>query len=633
MRNRTGIPVVLALTGAMLAATLASAPAAYAGDEPSRPAGEPDSSSHPAPSGGPKALSAVRAVARGRYYEPPAGFVPVASLPPEFSARVRSISLDRRGAFEGTAAVTQLERDGYALLGNLHVLTRKSTLRQRLLFAESSLVTQELLAETERSLRSQEFLSDAYLAASPIADGACDIVITTFDQWTTVPGAGVAVHNFNFGNVYHGNWSRIWDDEWYWWVGLLEANLAGTGTRAGLFARRDPERTSRELLVSNGNLTRLRLKANLDLAWLSDGDSLRLDLSKPLESRSDRHAYGVHLFSQELSERWYFDANRLDTLPSGVAQDAAGRDHTLRVFRRMDTHEAEIWYTRSFGSALKFNAGPFLRYRERYHAGGTGGPDSTLLGHAEAPADLGEPRQRLDVVPGIALALYQYRLHTSRNFRNLKWSENVESGWRVNAEAGKDQQWLGARAADWKLGGEALGSGFWDDRFWLYGSGAWNAFVRENGSLADGRVDARGEAAIRESRLTSSWLTASWANLVGAAETDQLTLGDVDGLSGYASHAFAGQARVLLSAEQRFFPDWEWLTMVPAFAAFANAGNTFPAWRDADLSALHGSLGFGLRLGRSKSTQKVVQHINVNFPVGEDFLPGAVITVLAKKTL
>lgn len=614
MAGVPGIAAVLLLAGALGAA----------------PSPGPDSAQAPARDVG---VKAVRAVARGRYYAPPAGFVPVASLPADFSARVRSILLDRRGAFEGTAAVTRLEREGYALLERLHVLTRASTLRRRLLFAESSLVTQELLAETERLLRSQEFLSDAYVAAGPVSDGACDIVITTFDQWTTVPGAGFAVRNLNFSNVYHGRWGRIWDDEWYWWFGLLEANLLGTGTHAGLFARHDPERSARELVLSNGKITPLGLKANLDLAWLSDGDSLRLDLSKPLESRSDRHAYGVHLFSQELSERWYFDANRLDTLPAEAARAAAGRDQALALFRRMDTHEAEVWYTRSFGRLLKFDAGPFLRYRERYHAGGTDGPDSALQGYAAAPPGLGEPRQRLDVMPGVVVSLYQYRLHTSRNFRNLKWSENVESGWRLNAEAAKDQEWLGARVSDWRLAGQAAGSIFWDDRFWLNGGGGWNAFLGNGGRLADGRLDAWGEAAFREGPLTASWLSVSWANLVGAAEAEQLTLGDVDGLSGFASHAFAGQARVLLSAEQRFFPDWEWLTMVPAFAAFANAGNAFPSWRDADPGDLHASLGFGLRLGRSKSTQKVVQHINVNFPLGERFLPGAVVTVLAKKSL
>ena len=48
---------------------------------------------------------------------------------------------------------------------------------------------------------------------------------------------------------------------------------------------------------------------------------------------------------------------------------------------------------------------------------------------------------------------------------------------------------------------------------------------------------------------------------------------------------------------------------------------------------LHWSLGLGLRLGRSKSTQKMVQHINLTFPLGDKYLSGPVVSVLAKKHL
>jgi hypothetical protein len=113
----------------------------------------------------------------------------------------------------------------------------------------------------------------------------------------------------------------------------------------------------------------------------------------------------------------------------------------------------------------------------------------------------------------------------------------------------------------------------------------------------------------------------------------QLPLGELNGLNGFPSYYFAGQARFLVSAEQRLFPEWEWVTMVPAFSAFVTAGNTFPAWRDFDPENLHWSAGLGLRLGRSKSTQKLVQHWNVNFPLGEPLLPGVVISVLANKSL
>jgi hypothetical protein len=606
---------------AALLAGLASASAADA------PGGLPSPSS-PADSSG--RFASQKAIFRGRFYAPPPGFIPVAKLPPGYRAPVRSLRFDRRGAFAGTAALTGLERSVYAFGESIHALTRVSTLRARLPFSEGDTVDADRLAEAERILRAEEFLSDAYLAVAP-SDSGCEVAITSFDQWTTVPGAGAQVRNLDLDNVIHWRWDRIWREEWYWWTGVSEANLLGTGTRVSLSARHDPERSGAQLLLSNSKVTPLRLQARFEGAWLTDGDSAAFSLVRPLETRLDAHAYGIRLSTREISERFWFDANRYASYPDEAARELASRERAARVFKRVDTHAAEAFYTRSFGRDPKFDIGPFLRYRERYQAGGLGKVDGRLAPYAEGTAI----EDRLDVLPGISAALYRYRVLGMRNFRNLKWSESVETGWRLSGEAGKDQSRLGARTDDWRLGAQASAAGLWSDVWWLSGAAACSSFVDGGGDpgRGDGRLEAKGEAAWLESERTATWLSASWSNLFAAPRSAQLTLGDVDGLNGFASHAFAGQAALLFTAEQRWFPRFEWLTMVPAFSAFATAGNAWPSWRDADPSDLHASLGLGLRVGRSKSVQKMVQHVNVNVPLDERLLPGVVVTVLAKRAL
>jgi hypothetical protein len=311
------------------------------------------------------------------------------------------------------------------------------------------------------------------------------------------------------------------------------------------------------------------------------------------------------LSTRSLSERYWFDQNRLEDLPSASARAHAGREAAARIFEGVSTHAAEAYYTRSYGYGVKFDAGPFLRYRERYQSGGLGADDSLLAPFAADAAI--EPRR--DVLPGAAAALYSYRLATTRNFRNLKWSETVETGWRLSGEAGKDASWLGARVDDWRLGGKASAAGFWADTWWLSASVACSSFVSAGSGhgRGDGRFEAAAEAAWRANERTATWLSASWANLFASPASAQLTLG--------------------------WFPRFEWLTQVPAFSVFATAGNTYPAWRDADPGNLHGSAGVGLRLGRSKTTQKTVQHINVNFPLGEPLLPGVFVSILVRRTL
>lgn len=598
MRNVCGFAAVLLLTSTLMAAPLPA-----------------DSS---------------RAVLPGRFYAPPTGYLPLEALPAGFRSQVRALRFDRRGAFEGTAALTGIERKAYALGSSIHVLTRASTLRRRLPFAEGDTVDRETLLDAQRALRSEPFLSDAYLAVAP-SDSGCEVAVTSFDQWTTTPVIGAQARNLEPIDFLPSRWDKLVRGEWWVSAGLFESNVAGTGTRAGLAWRSDPERKAAEMELINGKVTPLRLRAEAVASWLSDGDSARFLLAKPLESRSDAQAYGLALSTRKITERYWFDQNRLGDLPAKVARGQAGRDTASRIFKGVSTHDAQAYYTRSFGRDLKFDAGPYVRYRERYHGGRFGEVDSLFAGFGKDA----EFEPRLDVMPGARAALYQYRLLSTRNFRNLKWSETVETGWNLSGEVGKDARWLGARVDDWRLGGRATAAGFWEDTWWLSAAVACSSFVaagQEHGR-GDGQIDLQAEAAWRTGERTATWLSASWTSLFASPASAQLTLGDVDGLNGFASHAFSGQARLLLNAEERWFPRFEWLTLVPAFAVFAAAGNVYPSWRDADAGNLHASAGAGLRLGRSKTIQKTVQHINVNFPLGEPLLPGVVVTVLVRKSL
>lgn len=569
----------------------------------------------------------------GRFYHPPEGFIPTQALPEDFHARVRGIRLDRKDAFEGSVAHTRAERKLFGVGNRLHILSRESTLRRRLLFSEGVAIDKDRLAETERALRAEEFLSDAVIAVRPLPGGECDVLVTTFDQWTLVPGAGVTIQNLKPSDVYLWRWNRILEDEWLWWAGVFETNLLGTGTRVGAAVRHDLERDAVLGVFNNNNLTPLKLQVGAEAAWLSDGDSLYLRLGKPLLSRSDRYGYSLSVTSRELSERVYFDANNLDALPRGIADTAAGSPHLLRLFDRVATRDVQADAVRSFGSSLKLNVGPTFRYLGHHDVGGLGDADTALSPYAPLPASALDPEPRTDVLIGASISLSRYGYRTARNFRNLKWNESLETGWRLTTKAAFNQPWLGARDRDLQLVQEAALSRFLGDAFYLSGACSWQAFLSSGGDLRDGRTEARGEASWREHPLTATWISASWSGLFATPRSVQLPLGELTGLPGYPSFYYAGQARFLASAEQRLFPEFEFATLVPAFSAFVAAGNTFPSREDFDPSRLHWSAGLGLRLGRSKSVQKTVQHINVNFPIGDRYLKGPVVSILARKSL
>lgn len=562
------------------------------------------------------APAVVRAQAE-RFFKPAEGFVRAKDLPDSFTGKVRSIQLDIKDAFEGSTVHSDAEQWLFDMGDKLHIESKPGTIRRRLLFREGDTVSKAVLLETEKSLRAEEFLADAIIEVMQWQDGTVHVKVTTYDQWTTVPGVSL---------------QRL-GGEWIYWIGPVESNLLGTGQRLGFFVGHDQFRDTRWLDYNNNALFPQRLRLAAHAAWLSDGYSTLFSLSKPLETHSDRYSFAASFSAVEYSEYYYFDANQLDRLSDSLAAAKGGVPHALERFNRVATHDIDLSVTRSYGYKTKFNVSPTFNRHERYNDGGTDLFNASLLAAIPLEASATAPDVRLDYLLGVSLSLYQYDYKTVQNFNNLKWSETLETGWRISTKVALDQEWLGASTHDWYLSHSAVYDNAWWDAVFLNASASIHYFLSPQGRLDDGYVGAVNEIQWKPFPITSSVLTSSWSNYFAKEKVQQLLLGEDNGLNGYPNDYYAGQARILIEAEQRFFPSLEVGTVVPAIALFADAGNTFPDYGQFDPAKLHYALGFGLRLGASKSVQKLVNHINLSWPVGESHLSGPVFSIRAKKSL
>lgn len=548
--------------------------------------------------------AAVRAQA-DRFFQPSEGFTRAKDLPEDFTAKVRSIQLDIKDAFEGSTAHSDAEKDLFELGNSLHIESRPGTIRRRLLFKEGDTITKGSLLEAEKALRQEEFLADAIIEVMSWQDGTAHVKVTTFDQWTTVPG-------FNFQRL---------GGEWIYWIGPVESNLAGTGQRLGFFVGHDQVRDTRWLDYNNNALTANRLHLAAHTAWLSDGYSVLASLSKPLESRTSRYAFNATISAVKLSEYLYFDANRLDELPDSLRSRKAGTSHPLVQYAHVATHDLDLSVTRSYGDKTKVSVSPGFDRHDRYNDGAIYpfGREADLLAALPLPQSAKYPDERTDYLLGGTVSVYQYAYKTVQNFRNLKWSETLETGWRLSTKVAMNQEWMGAKNGDFLFSHSAVFDNAWWDALFFNSSASMRYFISPQGRFDDGSASADGELQWKPLSFTSSYLSASWKNLFASEQSQQLVLGEDNGLNGYPNFYYAGQARLLLEAEQRIFPDFELGTLVPAFAVFANAGNTFPGYSQMDPADLHYSLGFGLRLGASKTVQKLVVHLNFSFPLEEEF--------------
>ena len=95
----------------------------------------------------------------------------------------------------------------------------------------------------------------------------------------------------------------------------------------------------------------------------------------------------------------------------------------------------------------------------------------------------------------------------------------------------------------------------------------------------------------------------------------QLTLGGSNGFVGFPTGYYAGQARVYGNLEQRWFPDVEIATLMPVVVVFGSVGET--AWQFSDINRkdLIYVAGFGLRLAQTKSISRLINKLDVSFPL------------------
>ena len=94
-----------------------------------------------------------------------------------------------------------------------------------------------------------------------------------------------------------------------------------------------------------------------------------------------------------------------------------------------------------------------------------------------------------------------------------------------------------------------------------------------------------------------------------------MTLGGSDGFVGFPTGFYAGQARVYGNLEQRWFPDFEILTLAPVVVAFGSVGETAPSIKDIRRKDLIYVLGLGVRFAQTKSITRLINKIDVSIPL------------------
>jgi len=490
-------------------------------------------------------------------------------------ARIGEIRFDSRNLFDKASAdeMTSLSR----LANNLHVRTRAQTIEDQLLFRRGDLYQPHLLEESARILRDSRYLRDALVRPVSFHDGVVDIEVTTQDVWTFNPG-------ISFGRQGGANSGGFQ---------LEDLNFLGTGTQLGIGLTSSVDRDSKEVYYRDRQLGSSWWDLSATYADNSDGRLAAFALEHPFYALGSRWAGGMSMLDDQRTDSRY-------DLGEIVDQYEVSENHSTIYFGHSQGLVGD-W-------ARRLIAG-FTFDEHQFGASGVPG--------AAAPALL--PSDRKLAYPWIGGEWVQNQFRTARNRDQIEKTEDYSLGWKLRASLGFASTAYGSDRDAVMLAGSFSKGATLTERQSLEFIG--NASGRlEGGSIAGGLLGAEARYYFRQTPRRLFFMNLSAEAGTNLDLDQQVLLGGDSGLRGYPLRYQAGEGRWLFTAEQRFFTNWYPFQLFNVGGAvFYDMGRT---WGQDPLGApsqgLLRDVGFGLRLGNSRSALGNVLHLDIAFPLDGD---------------
>ncbi|MDZ4731684.1 MAG: hypothetical protein SH820_17275 [Xanthomonadales bacterium] len=462
----------------------------------------------------------------------------------------------------------------YRLTNKLHITTRPKIVQRQLLFKTGDVFEQRLLDESERILRSNNYLKNAVIEPIAYTDGVVDLLVHTTDVWTLDP-------RLSFGRSGGENNTTF---------GIRDANILGTGIYFGLFHKSGVDRDENQIRFYDRELGSTRYALTMEYSDNSDGQRVEASYGRPFYALEAPRALDISLIQDD----------RIDSLYDRGDVQAEFR-HQIDQFRV----SAGISKGLKDGWVNRYSMG--IQYDEHRFSSGI---DETLP-YTVIPAD------RKFIYPFVEWELLEDRFEKTRNHNQIGRTEDRYLGTRFDVRLGYASESLGSLNNAFLLGlGASTGMGSSASKSLLLSA---NYHTRlESGSLANSLLSME---AIYHHRQSDLWLLhAAMSGSIGSNLDldDPLLLGGDNGLRGFPLRYQGGDSRALLTVEERLFTHWFPFRLIHVGAAvFMDVGRTWgnnPVGGD-NLGWLS-DVGFGFRFGNDRSGIGTVVHLDFAFPIG-----------------
>jgi outer membrane protein assembly factor BamA len=462
----------------------------------------------------------------------------------------------------------------FRLANRLHIKTRENTIRQRLLFAPGESYSARTLAETERLLRRTRFLRAAYIRPVAYHDGRVDILVVTQDVWTLNPG-------ISFSRKGGKNTAG---------VRLEELNLLGFGSQLQASYESGVDRDSRTVAFRDPHLAGSWWALATQYSDNSDGQTKAFSLERPFYSLNTRRAGGGS----------FFDERRIDS-----QYDLGHIANQYQTHQQLDS------------AYVGWSAGLRDGWVQRWRFGWTYDRnefESVVSSHPSAP-----PSDRKLSYPWVGWQLTQDNWTLTRNRDQIERVEDQYLGWSIYATLGEAQPAFGADRVS-VIYSASVAKGFTPTatQTFLWSAGGSGRY--EEGQAANAVVTTSGRYYWRQSSHRTFFASAEVDAGSNLDADNPIQLGGDTGLRGYPLRYQNGEGRWLVTAEERFFTNWfPFRLFNVGGAVFADVGRTWgPNPLGPPSLGVLKDVGFGLRLGNTRSALGNVLHIDVAFPLDGD---------------
>jgi outer membrane protein assembly factor BamA len=491
-------------------------------------------------------------------------------------AVIGKIDIDVRNIFD---EADPRENSGlFRIADHLHIRTKRSAIQARLLFRSGDRYSARKLAETERALRLLTYVYDAHIVPVHYADGKVDVRVLTKDVWTLSPG-------ISFGRAGGTNATSF---------KLQDSNFFGWGKTVQISHESTVDRTSDTVAWSDPNVFGSRWISAAEYADSSDGSTHSLQIARPFYSLDA--PWSVNL----VGVRYDRTVSRYNL---GKIVDQFSDDQTSYELSGGLSNGLIDGWTKRLTFGVRYDHNVFV-------------PTATATPARELPAE------RTLAYPFVGFDIIEDDYKKTGDQNQIGRTEDLYFGTEVSGSIGLSNGVFGADRNALMLALSAVKG--------IELPAQQQIFVTGNFSA---RVDAgRARNLIADSgakyywRWREDWLLYAALSATVTASLDpelQVLLGGDNGLRGYPLRYESGTSRAFFTLEQRYFTDWYPFRLARVGAAvFADAGRTWgngvrqtdPGMLQAEPGMLS-DVGFGLRLGNTRTGLGNVLHVDVAFPL------------------